>query len=118
MGGGVWIILREGEIGVADFGGLEVWVAERLAAAEVQDGSVFADAKNSFADHDVVMFAGGSVAVGQDSFAADGQDFFGVGDFSIEEEVVVVGGLDAAAAADGGVTGFAEDDVGTAEDER
>jgi hypothetical protein len=41
-----------------------------------------------------------------------------MGDFGIEKEIVIVGGLEAAAAADRGVTGFTKDNVGAAEDKR
>jgi hypothetical protein len=118
VGGFVRIFLGEGEIRFLDVGILEVGVAERLAAPEVEDRAIFADGENGFADHDVVMFAGRNGSVWEDCFAADREDFFGLGDFGVEKEVVVSGGLDAAAGADGGVTGFAEDGVGAAKDER
>ena len=118
MRGFVRILFCEGEIGGSDFGNLEVRVAEGLAAAEVQDGSVFANAEDPFADHDIMMFAGGNVSVRQDGFATYGQDFFRVGDFSIEEEVKVIGGLDAAAATDRGVASFTKNDVRATEHER
>ena len=110
--------MREGDAGMANIWIQEMRITERFATAEGEDRAVFRNTEDLFTDHDPIMFAGSNVAIGQNGFAADREDFLGMSDFGVEEEVVIIGGLNAAASADGGVAGFADEEVRAAEHKR